>query len=150
MEKIASELAIRDLVGRYADAVNRRDRNDWAKVWAEDGEWVLPDMMNTGEPMIMKGRDKVVEAWFNTMQLFSFVAHIVYSGTIDVQGDTASARWYLSENLIGADGTHTTMFGVYNDENVKVEGKWLYKRRVFRPIYMGPADLSGKVMQYTG
>jgi ketosteroid isomerase-like protein len=149
MEKIAAELAIRNLVGQYADAVNRRDKDDWAKVWAEDGVWVLPDLMNTGDPKIMKGRNNVVDVWYNTMQLFSFVMHIVYSGTIDVQGDTATSRWYISENLIGTDGEHMTLFGVYNDENVKVEDKWLYKKRVFRPIYTGPADLSGQVMQYT-
>ena len=149
MEKIAAELAIRNLVGQYADAVNRRDKDDWAKVWTEDGVWVLPDLMNTGDHKIMKVRENVVDVWYNTMQLFSFVMHIVYSGTIDVQGNTATSRWYISENLIGTDGTHMTLFGVYNDENVKIEGKWLYKKRVFRPIYTGPADLSGQVMQYT-
>ena len=149
MEKIAAELAIRNLVGQYADAVNRRDKDDWAKVWTEDGVWVLPDLMNTGDHKIMKGRENVVDVWYNTMQLFSFVMHIVYSGTIDVQGDTATSRWYISENLIGTDGTHMTLFGVYNDKNIKIGDKWLYKKRVFRPIYTGPADLTGHVMQYT-
>ena len=33
---LADELAVRALIERYADAVNRRDATDWAALWTED------------------------------------------------------------------------------------------------------------------
>ena len=36
------DLAIRELVYRYADAVCRRDETAWADTWAQDGLWSLP------------------------------------------------------------------------------------------------------------
>ena len=39
MNPIEDELALRNLMGRYTDAVNRRDADAWIATWAEDGVW---------------------------------------------------------------------------------------------------------------
>ena len=38
---MSDEYAIRQLVEKYADAVNRVDKEDWASTWCEDSEWDL-------------------------------------------------------------------------------------------------------------
>ena len=44
---VADDLAIRDLVYRYSDAVCRRDQVAWSATWAEDGVWQLPGAPRT-------------------------------------------------------------------------------------------------------
>ena len=65
------ELAIRGLIERYADAVNRRDAEDWAGLWTEDGVW---DVFGHA----ITGRDAVVAAWQGAMGAFSLVFHVAH------------------------------------------------------------------------
>ena len=86
------ELAIRSLVARYADAVNRYDEALWAGTWAVNGVWDLAGM-------VVEGRKAVVDFWRNAMGSFEFAIQLVYQGTIEIEGDSASGRWYLTETL---------------------------------------------------
>ena len=43
MNDSADELAIRGLIARYCDAVNRYDSDAWAGTWANDGRWYFLD-----------------------------------------------------------------------------------------------------------
>ncbi len=38
---VADELALRELITRYADAVRRRDAAAWGDTWAAEGEWQI-------------------------------------------------------------------------------------------------------------
>ena len=41
MTNLEDELALRNLMARYVDAVNRYDADAWIATWAEDGVWNL-------------------------------------------------------------------------------------------------------------
>jgi SnoaL-like domain len=57
-----------------------------------------------------------------------------WPGSIVVDGDTALMRSYTSE--VYDQGTTTLRDrGVYDDVCVKIEGKWFFKKRVFRNIH---------------
>ena len=99
---VEDELAIRHLVSAYADAVNRRDGKLWASTWAEDGVWDL-----RGNEI--EGKEAVVGLWQGAMASFSFVVQLVYQGTLDIDGDRATGRWYLAEHL-RPDGSENGMF----------------------------------------
>ena len=71
------------------------------------------------------------------------VLHWVQPGLIEVQGDTASARFYVQENIKDAEGNSFRVAGVYNDEIVKEDGAWKFGVRRFSTMYRGPADMSG-------
>jgi len=71
----ADELAIRSLVARYVDAVYRRDEDDWAATWAEKASWSVMGKVVTG-------RNQIVALWLQAMDLFSFVAMQIHSGTV--------------------------------------------------------------------
>ena len=94
---VEDEFAIRALIERYADAVNRRDASDWASLWTEDGIW---DVFGTE----IAGRDRVVGAWSAAMKGFSFVFHVAHSAVIEIHGDAARGRWTVSEQLVNTSG----------------------------------------------
>ena len=126
---IAEELAIRELVARYADAVNRYDEDLWQSTWAESGVWSLP-------ALTVEGRDSVVDLWRTAMASFEFALQLVYQGTVTIDADIATGRWYLTETLRpqGADADRTTI-GTYEDEYVKQDGSWLFSRRKYHVLY---------------
>ncbi|TKR24861.1 nuclear transport factor 2 family protein [Natronomonas salsuginis] len=57
---------------------------------------------------------------------FEYTAHVMHHPTIDVDGDTASAEWYLEIHYALADGTAGWRQGRYFDEYEKVDGEWLF------------------------
>ena len=138
---VEDELAIRDLIARYADAVNRSDQNDWGATWAEDGFWSLMGMES-------RGRDNIVQFWLGAMSGFKFALHMNGSGTLTIDGDRATGRWYLTEYTCDNDENTATIAGVYDDVYVKQDGNWLFAERLYQVLYMGPADLSGNYQAY--
>ena len=62
MSNIEEELAIRTLVARYIDAVNRHHQEDWTATWAEDAVWNLAGLE-------LEGRDTIVGAWVGGYKL---------------------------------------------------------------------------------
>ena len=111
----------------------------WASTWAEDSVWSL-----RGNPIA--GRDAIVGPWRSAMGSFSFVVQLVYQGTLEIQGDKATGRWYLAEHL-RPDGSDNGMFniGTYADVYVREAGQWLFSRRDYHVLYSdeGRGGMSG-------
>jgi ketosteroid isomerase-like protein len=139
MSHVEDDLAIRDLVYRYADAVCRRDEDAWGATWAEDGVWQL-----SGAPRT-EGRAAIVQLWLGAMSQFPFVAQIVHSGMLDIDGEQATGRWYLSESIQFADGNGMQNIGCYQDRYVKRDGQWLFAERHYAVLYNdeGKGDMTG-------
>ena len=106
-------LELRKVAERYADAVCRRDADDWGATWAKDGEWDL------GPGRAMSGRDNIVPFWSQVMGTFPMAIQVVTGGTVLWhEGDRAAARWYITEYLAMADGGKRVGHGVYHDRYV--------------------------------
>lgn len=135
MDKIADELAIRDLEARYVDAIHRRDADAWAATWSDDAVWILPALGAPDRQRRFTGRAAIRAAWVDAMAGFSFVAHMVHSGHIDwLEADEAVGRWYLSEHLHSLDGAAVKLFGVYEDRYGKSQGRWRFAQRRFHVL----------------
>ena len=130
------ERAIRDLIERYADAVNRRDAAAWAALWTADGVW---EVFGSAIP----GRYAVLGAWSAALKGFAFVFHVSHSAVIELAGDTARARWTISEQLVDARGRASLLLALYHDQYCREAGAWRIARRRLEPLYQGPPDLSG-------
>lgn len=137
--QIGDELAIRDLVARYADAVVRRDAEAWAATWAEDGEWHI-----FGQPT--RGRDEVVALWKTLMGTLSFVLQVPSSGIVRIEGTRGTGRWHITEYGKGNDGAGTLTLGTYQDEYCRIGDLWRFRLRRFDALYMGPPDLSSQAL----
>lgn len=134
--RLADELAIRDLVARYAHAVGTGDAAAWAATWTEDGVWQV--MGREAE-----GRDAAVALWKELMGGLSFVVQLPSTGSIRLDGATGTGRWNVVEHAKMQDGTPLLNIGVYTDTYVRSGDEWRFGRRNFHPRYVGPPDLSG-------
>jgi uncharacterized protein (TIGR02246 family) len=120
-------LAIRELHETYADAVVRHSAEDWAKVWTQDAHW---DLMG----MAVDGRDAIVELWNGAMSALDGVSFHCVPCMIAVDGDRATGRCQTQEFMKFKDGNTRAVGGLYEDEMVKIDGRWFYTKRVFRII----------------
>ena len=124
-------LAIRELLETYADAVTRRDAQDWGATWAQDAEWSLPDYPEIGTT---KGREAIVAMWIEAMKAYPGIMFEAWPGSIEVDGDRAVMRSYTSE-VYDHDGVTMRDRGVYEATCVKGEGRWYFASRSFRNIH---------------
>lgn len=134
---LADEHAIEALVARYADAVNRRDADDWAALWCADGVW-------RAFGRSFEGRDAVVATWQAAMQGFRLVFHVIHSGVIEVGNDAARGRFCISEQLQTTDGTPGLLLALYHDDYRREPGGWRFARRELEVLYQGPPDLTAE------
>lgn len=130
---IEDRLAIRELVESYNDAVMRFDAEAWGANWAEDGIW------DTGKGPI-NGQSAIVAAWQEAMSAFSFVGFFASAGPIVVEGDQAHATWYQQEFLHPKAGGKMGITGRYEDEYVKIGGRWYFKQRLYNVLNMDMSE----------
>jgi uncharacterized protein (TIGR02246 family) len=136
MNNSEDETALRSLMARYVDAVNRHDASTWASTWATDGVWNL-----LGTPVT--GRDNILGLWQQMMSGFEFAIMMPSSCLFDVTGDTASGHWYLQEYTRDLEGNASSVLSRYLDTYIKQDGHWLYQSREYSLLYHGAPDLSG-------
>lgn len=134
-------VAVQRLVHRYADAVVRRDAEQWGSCWADDAVWDL----GIGPPA--EGREAIVELWQGAMAGMAAVVQTVHNGDVyrDVSGGddaTAIGHWYVDERYRTTDGAAGLLLARYDDEYVRVDGRWLFARRRLVALYHGPPDLT--------
>jgi hypothetical protein len=141
MSQLEDDLAIRTLVARYADAVNRYNEADWAATWGENATWHLMGMPVTS-------RQAIVDLWRGAMSTFDFALMMMNSGTLEIDGDTATGRWYLTEHTKPTEGDAAVVLGVYDDKYCKENGAWVFAERRYNIMYQGPADYSGNYQPY--
>ncbi|MFP6817587.1 MAG: nuclear transport factor 2 family protein [Pseudomonadales bacterium] len=125
---LEDRLAIRELVDSYNDAVMRFDGEAWASNWRDDATWSLP---GAGD---ITGKDKFFPIWENAMANFTFAGFFASAGPMTIDGDSAHATWYQQEFLHQKDGVKRSVTGRYEDDYVKVDGRWYFQKRVYEVL----------------
>ena len=131
---IGDRLEIRELQEMYADAVNRRNLQDWLQLWTKNGVWIVAGKEYAGiEEMATKWKDFYAGYNLERGNLTRFFSST--PGAIVIEAEQAVARVYLS--LLIADGTSKEATHIYasEDQYLKFEGKWLLTRREARRIH---------------
>jgi len=136
VNNIEDEMGLRNLMARYADAVNRYDAGAWIGTWAEDGEWNL-----LGTPV--RGREAILTLWHQMMGGFEFALLLPSSSLFAVQGERASGHWYLHEYNRDREGRAGVNVSRYDDTYVRRDGEWLFQSRRYTFLYNGAPDFSG-------
>ncbi len=120
---IEAELAIRQLAAAYTDAVNRGSADDAAEIWAPDAVLVF-----FGHEI--HGVEAIHDGYRKTFGAFELLFQMTHSGLVHVQGDRATARWWISEvNKRPRDDDYGVFYGLYQDEVVRTEVGWRFARR---------------------
>jgi len=122
----SDRLAIRELIDRYSDAVNRTDAESWASTWSASGVWVLRSVR-------AEGRADILKTWKAAMAGFRAVFFMAFPGSIRIDGDTAEAVTHTFEAMEPLDGPSRFQAGQYRDRLVREGGEWKFSERAFTP-----------------
>lgn len=147
LDVLLAEREITRALVRIARAMDDRD-------WAALDDLVCADAtanLGTGE---LAGREAIVASIRSFLDECGATQHLLGNVIVDVDGDVATSRAYVSDLHVGAgdrsDLTFRTL-GDYHDEWVRVGGVWQLRRRVklnrahigsFEALGPGPAGWS--------
>ena len=146
-EHLADHLAIRDLIARYTDALNRRDWEAMATQFTADAVWDAGGPAMGEQALYFSGARNIAAGIGNSVSGTSMCVQMTHSTAIEVTGGRATARSTINEVVgLGVDGGMTSL-GTYSDELVlEADGEWRFSRRVFRFLYLDTHALPGQVL----
>ena len=121
---------IQNLIARYADAVNRRDFDALAEVFAPDAVWDV-----TGGTKLRHEGAQVVPGIRKIVEMGSFLVQIHSPAIIQVDGDRATSRLTVLEvGELPNYGMRFEQYGTYDDILRKSEGQWRFAERRFTTL----------------
>jgi len=142
LQHLEDDAAIRDLAARFADAATRGDHQTLRSLWKPDGIFVI------GEPFAVtcKGIDEISAHIRKLRDGKDFFVEFVHSGLVQIDGNTASARWLVREVGMGpgkSGKSYYNNFGFFIDELEKIDGTWLFKSRTYPYLYLDTDPFTG-------
>ena len=126
---------IEDLMARYLFAIDYADWDSYVETFAPDGELTFASGTSKGREAIRAAVTKFAEGigrFYHTADgKPAKLRHIILQAVIRVEGDHAWARsqWLEMANHGEGDTPKIGTYGIYEDELVKLDGKWLFARR---------------------
>ena len=127
---------IRNLKATYAAACDDNYNPDAiAALFVEDAVWESDGLGN------FEGREAIREFFRGISSYFTFALHYGLNPKIEVAGDTANARWYLFMPCTVSDGGRALWrAGIDDEEYVRVDGRWMFKRKKSTTIFNTPFE----------
>ena len=128
LQELSDREQIRDLLHEYGRSFDERRLEDYANLFAEDGEWSAGSIVARGPAEVLEMVRKAAEAIPAPPGCRNF--HVMTNMMIEVDGDRATAWSRFSFIEPGADGSRNfSGSGVYDDELVRRNGRWMFLRR---------------------
>ena len=136
--------AVHDLVARFDDAVNRRDRDEMRKLWAEDSVWSI----GHPRPMSVRGADQIIETWWQMTISSEWMFRGSFAGVVTIDGTTGTGRWPCIEtgNLAAIPDGPPPGYdnrAIYEDVYVKIGGTWLFGSRNYIYLWLSTDKVAG-------
>lgn len=128
----ATELAIRDLVARFADCAIRRDLTGFSALWTEDAVWTIGDPL----PSRAEGRDAIVAMLDGLLGNLSFFVQLVHSGVVSITNSDAQGRWLVQEVGRLKSGQPYHNYAFYEDRYRLDDGVWRFVSRVYDYLWL--------------
>ena len=142
--QVKDELEIRSLADKFSDAANRKDGDLFQSLWAEDGVWKIGAPIN----LEFKGKENMGSSVVHMLGLWDFFVQLSGPGVVYINGDKATARFYVNEIARKADDkTGNYNLSMYEDELIKENGKWDFQQRIYNTIYQEAPNYIGVVQQ---
>jgi SnoaL-like domain len=144
LQLVKDEMEIRALADKFSDAANRKDGAQFQSLWAKDATWKIGPPIN----MEFKGREKMGSSVTHMLGLWDFFVQLSGPGVVTVNGDKATARFYVNEIARKADDKSGNYnLSMYNDELIKENGQWVFLKRTYHTIYQEAPAYKGLVQQ---
>ena len=125
MSTLEDREAIRDVLHRYCYGTDGGDTELWVEGFTDDCVW-------DGGPMgYLEGKEAMREFHKPNVENAKGMRHLTLNTVFDIQGDTARVISYVMVMLRG-ESPSVFFLGHYDDQFVKVDGKWRIKVRKLR------------------
>lgn len=127
LQRFEDKDEIQNLLLDYGRHLDNRDFAAYSKLFARDGEWVGGFGQVAGPADIQAFMEKAMGTQPNRAKNY----HLLSNFVITVNGDTATAwsRWaFVVPSQQG--GAVISQAGRYDDQLVREDGRWRFKRRV--------------------
>ncbi|GAB2589289.1 nuclear transport factor 2 family protein [Kribbella endophytica] len=138
-EAIADRVEIEALRGEFTDAGMQRDYARLADLFTEDGVWRIGhiDLEFAGRETIRDGIARLQKLW----EYFVQTAHL---GSLEIDGDTATGRAYVTEFGRLYDGRSNFNCSIYHDRYRRTPDGWKFAERSYEMRYQDPTPLPGE------
>jgi ketosteroid isomerase-like protein len=141
LQAVADRVEIEALRGEFTDAVMMRDYDRLAWLFTQDGVVRMPHI----NAEATSRRD--IRAGIERMQgLWDYFVQTIHPGTIELDGDTAAGRAYVSELMHGGGSSHLN-YAVYHDRYQRTPDGWKFAERVYEVRYVDTTPLAGSAPQ---
>jgi ketosteroid isomerase-like protein len=137
-QAIADRVEIEALRGEFTDAAMMGDYDRAASLFTPDGALRMPNI-----PAELVGQDQL-RAWGERVPNFvEFLIQNTHPGIIQLDGDTATGRAYMSEIGRLLDGTAELNYAIYHDRYRRTADGWKFAERVYEVRYHDTSPLTG-------
>jgi uncharacterized protein (TIGR02246 family) len=129
VERLLALEQIRALIATYAISFDDHDWERFGELWTEDAAFVVGDSA-------FEGRDSVLEFLTTCLPAGYASKHMISRPLVELESGTrARAR---TDVVWIAANFENTIVGRYVDTIVKVDGRWLFRRREETPVPYRP------------
>lgn len=132
---LRAESGIRQLYGRYCDALWRRDTDAFVDCFTADAVWKIAGRT-------LRGRAEIGAGFTAFLAQSQKVMMFVGIPVLDVGEGSASGRVQVTELLKLKEGDAIRTLGVYYERFVREGERWRIRHHHFNLYYYGPPDLS--------
>lgn len=128
--------AIKRLKGKYGYFVDTRNWQEFMNLIMDDAIW------DFGSLGLYKGKEEILRFTRDIiLDTYSFMMHNFFNIFVEVQGNKATGEWYF---LVPATNDKEKraewLAGKYEEEYVKVNGAWKFKKVTARINFIAPYD----------
>ena len=138
LQAIADRFETEALPGEFTDAGMMRDYDRLASLFTQDGAWRMPHI---NEEFV--GRDEIRAAVERLQGLWDYFVQTPHPGMIQLEGDTAVGRSFVTELGRMRDGTSMLNYAVYHDRYQRTPEGWKFSERVYEIKYLDTTSLGG-------
>ncbi|HYY75454.1 MAG TPA: nuclear transport factor 2 family protein [Gaiellaceae bacterium] len=138
LQAIADRFDIEALRGEFTDAVMMRDYDRLASLFTEDGVVRMPHINQEAVT-----REEIRAGVERLQGLLDCFVQTTHPGTIQLEGDTAVGRTYISELVRFRDGGSQLNYAVYHDRYQRTPDGWKFTERVYEVRYLDTTPLAG-------
>ena len=145
LQAIADRFEIEALRGEYTDAVMMRDYDRLASLFTDDGAVRMPHI---NEEAVT--REEIRAGVARLQDLLDVFVQNTHPGSVQLEGDTALGRAYISELVRFLDGRPQLNYAVYHDRYERTPDGWKFAERVYEIRYLDAAPLAGSAPATVG